>query len=375
MKIIQIYPFNNPVSQNNTKPVVMAGIAYVKYSKFYNDITVLSSYTEAPYNDRVKILEANNKKNYNTAVIEFLLKLENKPYIIEVHQDTKLAAKLGNLLKSTTKVSLIKHGPDIYNRIHEKFYILRKIYEKVFLSNLQYIFGVSNYVTNCFCKNYPKLNKKFITLYNSYGHLDISKINNRIEKQQVIMFAGKPIQIKGIFEFMASLPIILNKFNNWTGLVIGAFFSKKSKYKNPLAHLTEDSKIKALIESNKLIFYSNLKVDQVFSNMQKAKILVIPSIFQEVFGLTALEAHIAGCIVISSGTGGLKEVSGDFAYYLDKVTSNNITNKLEYIINNLEIAEKLAKEGQAYALNKFNPQTLVDKLDNIRESTINERRH
>ena len=51
--------------------------------------------------------------------------------------------------------------------------------------------------------------------------------------------------------------------------------------------------------------------------MARAAIVVVPSRWQEPFGLTALEALACGAALICSRRGGLPEIGGDVAVYAD----------------------------------------------------------
>lgn len=79
------------------------------------------------------------------------------------------------------------------------------------------------------------------------------------------------------------------------------------------------SKLKALIKSldldQQVIFTGYVPDEELYSYYQHATALVHPSL-SEGFGLTGLEAMIAGCPVISSSRGSLPEVYEDAAYYL-----------------------------------------------------------
>lgn len=371
MKIVQIYPYNNPVSSENTKPVVLAGMSYVNYSKYKKETVVISSHTSTPLNDLVITLPAKNKKDYSEQVIKYLYSLKDMPKLVEVHQDTKLAAKIGKKFKNTT-VFLIRHSSGFYKRFHEKFKTFRLSYEKLFLQHIRYVFGVSNFVTVDLQNKYPKYKDRFKTLYNTYGHLKKEDIDKEHNRENVIMFVGKPVKIKGIFEFIGSLPTILTKHKGWKSIIISGFFSKKLKYKKDINNLIEMPSVKNFINNKKILLKQNLSTKEVLIAMQQAEILVVPSVYKEVFGLVALEGHIAGCIVITSGSGGLCEISERFAYYLQKVTKKEIINKINYAINNKEEAKLLAEKGRQHVLNKFNPQTLTNYFDEIRSKFINE---
>jgi len=368
IKIIQIYPFNNPVSSINTKSVVLAGMPYVTFSRFYKELMVISRHTSAPYNDRVVGIKADNKKEYYKNIVSLIKDLPEIPKVIEVHQDTTLATIVSKTFGEKVSVSLIRHGPALYRTFHERFKLIRIIYEKVFLSNLKFVFCISEYATNSFKKNYPKSAYKFVTVYNTYGHIKQELLNTEPIKENIITFVGKPLKFKGIFIFLNAVIKFLQQFNNWQGMIIGARFSNKSKYGKVIQNL---NKAKKQGELNKFLVYENLNINDVFLKMQKSKIVVVPCIVAEPFCLVALEGHMAGCVMITSGRGALKEVSGDYAYYLDTLDVDTLLNTLKHIESNPKEAEEKAKLGQQRALEKFNPKILVTKLDNIRESLLN----
>ena len=57
--------------------------------------------------------------------------------------------------------------------------------------------------------------------------------------------------------------------------------------------------------------------EQVLEAMARAAIVVVPSRWQEPFGLTALEAMACGAALVCSPRGGLPEVGGDAALYAE----------------------------------------------------------
>ena len=92
----------------------------------------------------------------------------------------------------------------------------------------------------------------------------------------------------------------------------------------------------------------------VRERLQEAAIAIVPSKWEEPFGRTALEAHAAGCAVISSGTGGLKEVSGRHAMFLPRgFTGQDIVDPLKALIGDEAMRGRIACEGRTYCMRKF----------------------
>ncbi len=369
MKIAVVFPYNNPCSQINTRPVVLAGLPYVTYSKWKKDIIIFTSYTETPieFNNLVIIDKIyNSKKKYNKMVIEQLKQLQITR--VEIHQDCILASEIKKSIP-TIKVALIKHGEYLINRFQEQFSLLRKIFYFRYIKHIAEIYCISDFVHNSLTALYPKIKDRIFTMYNTYGHISPFLANKDVvEKKSQIIFVGKPLAYKGIEEFLDSLPMLLSKYPTWTAIVVGAFFSSKSKYVLYFQKLLKKPEIQKLILENKLTIMNNLSSQEVFHIMQESTISVIPTKTQEPFGLVAVESHLAKCAVISSGNGGLKEISGQHASYLDSVGKENIFNAISLLIENTTKTKMLALLGYNNCLIKFSPQKLVRLLDDKRQN-------
>ncbi len=66
---------------------------------------------------------------------------------------------------------------------------------------------------------------------------------------------------------------------------------------------------------------------------ERAAIAMIPSKWREPFGRTCLEAHAGGAAVISSGSGGLREISGDAALYATDAEVDGLIDALRRLID------------------------------------------
>ncbi|MFL1780427.1 Glycosyltransferase family 4 protein [Candidatus Hepatincolaceae symbiont of Richtersius coronifer] len=395
MTIIIIMPFNNPFCRTKTKPVVLAALPYIQYSSLKEQMIIITPYTSTPLL-RVKISiipKYIKKKNYKYAVKQAIINilknqaesinnqdhLTNK-LLLHIHQDLKLASFLKSNF-SYSKVFLVKHGQYFINRFKEQFSLIRFFYYHFYIKKLDKILCISNYVRVCLADNYPKMNEKIIICYNNYGHLLLNTETISLKsKQNQIVFAGKAVKFKGIVEFLLSLIEIMPLQQNYKAVVIVAYFAKNFKQTdryNPnsseiFSDLAKELKISAeacsqilrLIKEDRITLYTNLSNQEVFQVMALSKIFVVPTKSNEPFGLVALEGHLAKCAVISSGKGGLKEVSGPYALYLDQVSPAEIAKKVKLLMEDETKLINLALDGYQYAIDKFDPKTLVRQLDN-----------
>jgi glycosyltransferase involved in cell wall biosynthesis len=98
---------------------------------------------------------------------------------------------------------------------------------------------------------------------------------------------------------------------------------------------------------------------------ERAAISIIPSKWREPFGRTCLEAHAGGAAVISSGSGGLKEISGNAALYALADDPENLFDALTILMNDEEKRYHLACEGNVRARRLFDLRRVASDLDDF----------
>lgn len=87
-----------------------------------------------------------------------------------------------------------------------------------------------------------------------------------------------------------------------------------------------------------------LEYDELGLLYQSAQVLLYPSLY-EGFGLPILDAFVCGTPVITSNTSSMPEVGGDAPLYVDPFNVDDIKKKLEEVIADEELREKLVKKG------------------------------
>ena len=94
---------------------------------------------------------------------------------------------------------------------------------------------------------------------------------------------------------------------------------------------------------------------------KSAEVFVLPS-FEEGFGLPILEAMACSCPVVSSNAGSLKEVGGNAALYFNPNNTNDMVNKIRYVLNNASYKKSLIDKGKKrvklFSWKKMAEQTL-----------------
>ncbi|MFX7784778.1 glycosyltransferase, partial [Acinetobacter baumannii] len=70
-------------------------------------------------------------------------------------------------------------------------------------------------------------------------------------------------------------------------------------------------------QKNKIQFAGLLNGVALANALNNCKVMVIPSIWEEPFGIVALEGLASGCIIACSDRLGLREATGGYAFLFD----------------------------------------------------------
>lgn len=146
------------------------------------------------------------------------------------------------------------------------------------------------------------------------------------EDDFVLLFSGRINREKGISELLDAI-ISIKEFSNIKLLVIGSSFyggsSTEDRFINSLKDKTE-------CISNRIFFTGFIPYDKMPDYLQMADVAVIPSVWDDPFPTTVLEAQAMGLPIITTRRGGIpEEVTEENAIMLE-------TN--EHFVNNLAAA-------------------------------------
>lgn len=99
-----------------------------------------------------------------------------------------------------------------------------------------------------------------------------------------------------------------------------------------------------------------------------ATLYVQPS-FYEGFGLSVIEAFNCGCPVLSSKGGSLTEIGGEAAEYFNPSDLNELSDKINRMINDSNLKAQMSKKGLKQA-KKFSSKEFVKSLHEIYKKII-----
>ncbi|WP_269604066.1 glycosyltransferase family 4 protein [Prochlorococcus marinus] len=145
------------------------------------------------------------------------------------------------------------------------------------------------------------------------------------------------------------------KINNYKLIFVGPF---DKRYTPSLIKLIDEYNLGHLC-----IWKGWIDDDEKLSLLNECQALIIASLW-EGFGLPALEAMACGTPVIASEIGALREVMGNYAYFIDPLDIQSIAFAMNVVVNDKKCFEKAFQEGpsRAQSFNWFDTAKTIEKI-------------
>ncbi|MGB7416365.1 MAG: glycosyltransferase family 4 protein [Thermosynechococcaceae cyanobacterium] len=129
--------------------------------------------------------------------------------------------------------------------------------------------------------------------------------------------------------------------------------------------------LKSFVQSegleNQIKFPGTLSRQELKKLYSTHNVLVFPSRFQEPFGISQIEAMAAGLTLVTSGTGGAKEIvkHGQDGLIFETEDPLNLADTLAALARDLDQWKSITLEGQKKALSEFSQEVASKTLENI----------
>ena len=241
-----------------------------------------------------------------------------------------------------------RHSFEKENHGRIKGYIIGRRY-----ASLAGTLAVSEALRKALVARWPDVADKFVTAHNG---LDFSQWHPARERRREILWVGRAVQEKGCFEAAIGVTRALERAPGWRArFILSNVHEQPGVFKRTLGVLQR--------MPDRIAVEVNRPFEFVKEANEHAEIALCPSIWKEPFGRTALEAHAGGAALISSGRGGLREVSDGHADFIDEVTAETIEAAILRLIGSADLRRKLQEDGRHYALKHFDMKKVCPRYD------------
>ncbi len=224
--------------------------------------------------------------------------------------------------------------PLLFKKDHKKQFFFYRYILKHALNSAKHIITTSNHTKELVLSFYKLPNDKLHVIHLGIQDIYIKEAEtcNR-ERENFILYAGRIAPTKNVAGILKAFELIKDKIDH--KMIIAG--SGK-----------ENIKEKSYIDNDRVLFKGYISNNEMLRLYRKASLFVFPS-FYEGFGLPPLEAMACGCPVITSKLSSLPEVCGDAALYANPYDVYDIKKKIEDLLSNSQLRDKLSKAGQERA--------------------------
>ena len=332
-------------------PALMSEVNHYKYIMVDS---IVSKIKKAVYKKR-------HHNEYYHYTIEYFLEQALK-HIRKEHYDTIIVENRPGFvlkLKNKTAAIIVIHQENDYLNTQVRQY--KEIYDATSL-----ILNTSDYITSR-VRTIAANDTKCRTVLNGidtkrfYGANPQSREQVNLKKDDfVIVYSGRLTKEKGILELIKAL-VQLKDIPQLKLLIMGASFYGKDKIPN---HFIKELQDTAHIIRDKVIFTGFIDYNLIPSYLKMADIAVVPSIWEEPFGLTVVEAMAVGLPLITTHSGGIPEICEGVAKIIDRANIvDHLANAILDLYQHPEKRKQMAAaslehsklfDKEIYAKNYFN---------------------
>jgi glycosyltransferase involved in cell wall biosynthesis len=210
---------------------------------------------------------------------------------------------------------------------------------------------------------YARINSRKITPI----YLATDKITDPPEPMKLLMhkdfllYVGRPMPHKNLERLVEAFGLLKETHFNLTLVLAGKLDSNYRRLKR----LVDEKNIPG-------VFFSDFVTDGELRWLyEHALAYVFPSL-SEGFGLPGLEAMMHGCPVVSSNATTLPEVYKDAAHYFDPMDVSDIAGKINDVLADAKLAQRLVVKGSLLAKDYSWARTAKQTLD-IYKTVLGER--
>jgi len=177
------------------------------------------------------------------------------------------------------------------------------------------------------------------------------------------LVVGRATPEKGLLEAAEALAATLSLRPGWSATFVVAGAERGVDYVEKLHAALAPLEVRAKI-------LTDVPFAEVKALNERAAIAIVPSKWREPFGRTCLEALAGGAAVITSGSGGLKEIAGDAALYAPDVAPAGLAAALAALIDDSGLRDRLSRAGRERAESLFDLPRIAARLDDACEAIL-----
>lgn len=355
MRVVNILPRGMHFGPTAATAIDLCVRDFVTHSAYRGSTTVLAEPVKTPFDDisyrPVHLVPA---ESHWAAALRFAdAARQLSPDIVIVQHHVPSASALA---RNMAPVPVLLHRHNLQTSVNP----LMRLYHAWQFDALAKTIWVSDVARQSFVRQHPRLASRAVTVHSG---LDLSAWVPAQKREAVILCVGRATPEKGILQAAEGACAILGGASGWRTQFILSRLDRNEDYLQSVRQALAPLGTRAEVLTDQ----PHAVVKQAY---ETAAVALVPSIFPEPFGRTAIEAFAGGSALICSRSGGLPEVVGNNAHPLAEVTSHTVAEALTKLIDDEPLRMRLAAGGRQRAEQCFNIVTQSRRLDTLYEELL-----
>ncbi len=279
-----------------------------------------------------------------------------RPAMIEVHNRTDVALSLARRFPSTPVTLFLLNDPQSMRQAGSPAHRAR------LLAQIARVVTISDYLRERLLEAVePPPDRPPVVLPIP---IELATLPTAGPREHLILFAGRVVPEKGVDAFVAACAIALPQLPGWRAQIIGA---DRFRADSPETRYVRTVRAAAQRAGVRMLGYRDHP--DVLMALSRASIAVVPSRWAEPFGLSALEAMACGAALLCSPRGGLPEVAGKAAVFIDPDDPPGMAAAIVALARDPARLAAVAAAGRTQA-RKFGLQAAASRLAALRREVL-----
>jgi glycosyltransferase involved in cell wall biosynthesis len=245
------------------------------------------------------------------------------------------------------------------------------IFDRFIFSNYDVICAVSNYIKQQIIRKFHVDPTRIKVLHNAvdtnffkFDEVRAKMFREKlgIQNEPLLLYVGRIVPEKGLDKLIKAMPLILSKFPTAKLLIIGPkgdFSGERSQYFSYISHM-----IKSLKIENSVIYLGSLPSHELVGAYSAADVCIVPSIWNEPFGLVVLEAMACSKPVVAFNVGGIPEIisNGVDGFLVPRGDVKELASKILFLLEHPEIRIEMGRNARKKVEREFSYKRLAVSL-------------
>jgi glycogen synthase len=201
-----------------------------------------------------------------------------------------------------------------------------------------------------------RVSRRTVVINNAYDSGVFESGENGVPRHD-LLFVGRLVSDKGVTLLLDALAELRRRNLTPSLSIVGA---------GPEADPLRD-RVNSLGLNDRVRFLGSKSGLELAAVYQTHKILVVPSVWAEPFGIVALEGMACGCIVIGSNAGGLPEAIGSCGLTFKPLDPIDLANQIELVLSDRLGPREFETAAQSH-LARHTPDAIARRFEQLFDS-------